>query len=223
MYQITTQTSPSTSTSSNHPTPTPTPSSSTTSTSSLLKRLWNSLIVHPSDKYMSDFQPIHPIWQTIGFQSPNPSLDLRAGGTLALSQLVYFAETYNHVCREFLMTSVPPHSSSKTIPPPKPPNRDAFPFALVSINVTYNLANLFNLTKPTFDHSSSHQSYWRLFKSTTHYNDLYVFMFKLTAQLWSESNATLMDFAEVMGNALESFHTLLNSGPSSILDLISWR
>ena len=56
-------------------------------TVSLLKRLWNALIVSPSDKYVADFQPIHPVWLTLGFQSPNPLNDLRAGGNLSLMQV----------------------------------------------------------------------------------------------------------------------------------------
>ena len=194
-----------------------------TETLALLKRLWNALVIYPDDKYVKDFQPIHPIYLTLGFQSPNPLNDLRAGGNLSLMQLVYFAETYNDVCRELIETSVATSVEVKAGKNGGVVKRDKFPFATVGNNITYNLANIFDLTKNNFDHDSCHRNYWRLFRNTTSYNDVYVFLFKLVSRYWSEFNATLMDFADVLGHAIENFDLLLKNGPDDVLDLIKWR
>eukprot|EP00727_Mastigamoeba_balamuthi_P008812 m51a1_g4553 hypothetical protein (272) ;mRNA; f:81417-82612 len=61
-------------------------------------------------------------WETIGFQGPDPSTDLRGVGMLGALQLLYISEHHQHMSRDILKLSQDP--------------TQRFPLAAVSLNLT---------------------------------------------------------------------------------------
>lgn len=92
-------------------------------------------------------------WTKLGFQSQDPTSDLRGGGILSLQQLVYFSREYREQAKHILeiFSSGSKNSSSvfcTTVTNPAlsvyGTNRQGgyFPFALIGINITHFLNEL---------------------------------------------------------------------------------
>lgn len=84
----------------------------------LQRELWVSGNLGPPE----EFVPVSPLWLTLGFQGPDPSMDLRGVGILGLRQLHHFYQTAH-------------------LP------RQACPLASASLNVTALLCRHFHLQR----------------------------------------------------------------------------
>ncbi|XP_054165725.1 ELMO domain-containing protein 2-like [Oppia nitens] len=82
----------------------------------MLQNLWSQLMDEPLSGVHSKQ------WQDIGFQGPDPSLDLRSMGLLALDNLLFFVTVYREMARNTLQHSLHP--------------TQGYPFAWVGINLT---------------------------------------------------------------------------------------
>lgn len=128
-------------------------------------------------------------WSHIGFQGEDPGTDFRGMGMLGLVQLEYLSEKPNRLARDLLKRSLN--------------ERYSYPFAIVGINITYNLLKLFQ------DGSMKHLYYDTgdiLFRGKQHrlnlisiFNDLYVELFLRFDCFWHESKPeTIFQFKELM-------------------------
>lgn len=128
-------------------------------------------------------------WSHIGFQGEDPGTDFRGMGLLGLMQLEYLSKRPKNLARDLLERSLNEEHS--------------YPFAIVGINITYNLLNLFK------DGSMKHLYYdtgdalfrgkRRTLNLITTFNDLYVELFLRFDCFWHESKPeNIFAFRELM-------------------------
>lgn len=128
-------------------------------------------------------------WSHIGFQGEDPGTDFRGMGMLGLTQLEYLSRRPKTLARDLLKRSLTAECH--------------YPFAIVGINITYNLLNLFR------DGSMKHLYYDTselLFRSKeqalnplTTLNMLYVELFLRFDCFWHESKPkTIFEFKTLM-------------------------
>lgn len=128
-------------------------------------------------------------WSHIGFQGEDPGTDFRGMGVLGLAQLEYLSRKPKRLAADLLKRSL--H------------DKYGYPFAIVGINITYNLLNLFK------DGSMKHLYYdegdvlfrnsQRALKLLTTLHDLYVELFLRFDCFWFESKPeTIFEFKPLM-------------------------
>lgn len=129
-------------------------------------------------------------WSHIGFQGEDPGTDFRGMGMLGLYQLLYLTEKPNKLAGDLLRRSLN--------------EKYGYPFAIVGINITYNLLQLFK------DGSMKHlyydtgdilfrESKYRSLNLLKAFNDLYVELFLRFDCFWIESKPeTIFQFKELM-------------------------
>lgn len=116
-------------------------------------------------------------WSHIGFQGEDPGTDFRGMGLLGLEQLEYLSRRSKYLALDLLSSSL---------------NLDCeYPFAIVGINITYNLVNLFK------DGSMKHFYYdcgdvlfrnrQRSLSPIKTFNDLYIELFLRFDCFWRQS------------------------------------
>lgn len=95
----------------------------------LLERLWE--VQFPSQP----FERHSSTWKLAGWQKEDPVADLKNSGLLALHSLIYLGETYPEQAQQMLLK----HQANK---------KNNYPFAIVGVNLTLLLAELFKLRDP---------------------------------------------------------------------------
>lgn len=114
------------------------------------------------------FERKSPIWLTIGAQSENPGLDLRAGGQLGLECLVYFVE--NHTAEARMMNRV-----------------NGYPFIRAGIAITKVLCEIF-LVIDEFGQKGKFpvapKLYWQLLTTETSFYQLFSFAFVVMDEIF---------------------------------------
>lgn len=174
-----------------------------------LINLWNNLVhadqeatpIYASSKPEKVFPPelsyeisdkseiVSNRWSHIGFQGEDPGTDFRGMGMLGLFQLEYLSRKPQQLARDLLSRSLN--------------EKHSYPFAIVGINVTYSLLNLFK------DGSMKHLFYdnrdtvfrdnlksLKLFKTLC---ELYVELFLRFDCFWHESKPeTIFEFKGLM-------------------------
>lgn len=96
----------------------------------LLGRLWE---VQFPDR--GPFQRTSAVWKLAGWQKEDPVADLKNSGLLALHSMIYLGETYSERALEMLRAN-------------QANRKNNYPFAIVGVNVTLLLAELFKLRDP---------------------------------------------------------------------------
>ena len=96
----------------------------------LLQRLWE--VQFPGH---GPFERLSPTWKLAGWQKEDPVADLKNSGLLALHSLIYLGETYPAAAQQMLIN----HQANK---------KNNYPFAIVGVNLTLLLAELFKLRDP---------------------------------------------------------------------------
>jgi len=105
----------------------------------LLKRVWTTFHdnVHGIEK---PFERHHTDWQKIGFQGSDPVSDIRGGGVLAVSQILYFFENHTDIAVGIAEANEP-EATGEEFDYEGP----YYPFATASIHVTAILLELFGV------------------------------------------------------------------------------
>ena len=180
--------------------------SSTSSHIVKLMNLWNNLV--KSDKLLSSQATgsnafpveicseitdanavISSRWSHIGFQGEDPGTDFRGMGLLGLEQLEYLSRRSKNLALDLLKRSLN--------------EEHEYPFAIVGINITYNLVNLFkeNCVKHLYYDCGdvifrNKQRNLNLIKT---FNDLYIELFLRFDCFWHESKPeNIFAFRELM-------------------------
>lgn len=172
-----------------------------------LMSFWNNLVI--ADKQKSSFygpsestlppelsyeisnksEIVSNRWSHVGFQGEDPGTDFRGMGILGLIQLEYLSRKPQQLARDLLSRSLN--------------EKHSYPYAIVGINITYSLLNLFK------DGSMKHLYYDTRdvsFKSTDQHlkivktlNELYVELYLRFDCFWHESKPkTIFEFKELM-------------------------
>jgi hypothetical protein len=81
------------------------------------------------------FERISPTWKLAGWQKDDPVADLKNSGLLAIHSMIYLGDTYADVAQQMLLNN----QANK---------KNNYPFAIVGVNLTLLLAELFRLRDP---------------------------------------------------------------------------
>lgn len=92
----------------------------------VLERLWN--VQFPGQP----FERLSATWKLAGWQKEDPVADLKNSGLLALHSMIYLGETYPEAAQQMLQSN----QANK---------KNNYPFAIVGVNLTLLLAELFKL------------------------------------------------------------------------------
>jgi hypothetical protein len=92
----------------------------------MLQNLWTIQIPDHS------FQRISPLWKDAGWQSPNPIADVKSSGMLAIQSMIFFGNKFSEINKDRILKN---KANIKT----------NYPFAIVGVNLTLLLAELFSL------------------------------------------------------------------------------
>lgn len=147
-------------------------------------------------------------WGEVGFQSHDPSTDLRSMGLLGLIQLVYFSENYNSNAAAILFDSKHP--------------RRYYPFAATGINITHFVVTMlqerrldqaiFSVSKLIEDNES--ESLLPKYEEPRYLNcamgvlhELYCSVFKDFSDLWIARNPeNIMAFKSIFDEVKNRYH-----------------
>lgn len=160
--------------------------------------------IHALSGINETYRKVGDVWQTIGFQSEDPTSDIRGGGVLSLENLIYFLENDTISARKMMMMRSKRDN--------RPNNQvGGYPWAACGINVTRTLAIIFEMIQQSGAKNKifSRKSYWNILEAKNSFNRMYVLLFQLLDFLWGESNATYLDFPKIMLAAQEEFVQLL--------------
>lgn len=117
----------------------------------LLERLWG--VQFPG----RPFERTSPTWKLAGWQKEDPVADLKNSGLLAIHSMIYLGETYAEAAQQMLQSN----QANK---------RNNYPFAIVGVNLTLLLAELFKLRDPYL--SSSKEPFGCLFSELDAFNEV---------------------------------------------------
>lgn len=95
----------------------------------VLERLWS--VQFPGRAY----ERLSGTWKLAGWQKEDPVADLKNSGLLALHSMTYLGETYAEAAQQMLLNN----QANK---------KNNYPFAIVGVNLTLLLAELFKLRDP---------------------------------------------------------------------------
>uniref|UniRef100_A0A7S3ETY4 ELMO domain-containing protein n=1 Tax=Haptolina ericina TaxID=156174 RepID=A0A7S3ETY4_9EUKA len=162
---------------------------SNTAHAELLRRLW--ICGFGSEQ---GFAPVSERWVHLGFQSADPTTDLRGMGLLGLENLVYFGEHYTDVFQRLVAAQK---------------KRD-YPLACAGINVTSMLLELLRMRdetatecqkRPPFDtewDSEMFHFFCHMFYRERPFEDMYCFSVRMLDRMFVSMEAEYSDFNMVL-------------------------
>mmetsp|Transcript_39633 Transcript_39633/g.40399 ORF Transcript_39633/g.40399 Transcript_39633/m.40399 type:complete len:399 (+) Transcript_39633:91-1287(+) len=165
-----------------------------------LTDLWNGL----SPKQA--FQRNSSKWKEAGFQSTDPTVDLRASGVLALRAMTYLCEKY-------------PDRSQRMLQANKTNVSTNYPFAVVGINITLMLADIIGLKDAKY--LSIQSSYWELFENRNSFYEMFCICFLYLDNIWTSRKAVRGVFGKLMLEVKSAITSVLDRSPKMISELRS--
>jgi len=163
----------------------------------LLRKLWKALFVDSEES----FSLASPQWREAGFQKDGPAADLKSSGVLALKCLVHMAATHPTRTQEMLARN-------------KANVKQNYPFAVVAVNVTLLLAELFYLRGNNYLSAST--NYWGMFESVESFYEVFSAVFFQLDKLWVDNGCTRPAFGELIGQLKRSVQRALAQGPTTV-------
>jgi hypothetical protein len=98
---------------------------------SLIRKLWSVLFLEQS------YEKVSMIWKQAGFQKEDPTADLKTSGVLSILSMTFLCENFVERSQKMLSNN---KNNVKT----------SYPFAIVGVNITLLLADLFGLKDQKF-------------------------------------------------------------------------
>jgi hypothetical protein len=164
----------------------------------LLQRLWTAYF--PDMRY----ERVSAQWRAAGWQTDDPSKDLKTSGVLALACMVYFAETPLFAGRA--LGAMQAHQANK---------KSNYPFAIVGVNLTLLLADLLKLRSTLI---SRNESFGALFAESQAFMQVFGICFLHVDAVWTERKAVRADFSKIISELKGMLSTVLDRGPKSLED-----
>jgi hypothetical protein len=167
----------------------------------MLSAIWNEF--YPQE----DFCEISVLWKGCGFQREDPVSDVRGGGELSLSNLLYLLRNYSGLC-----TNMAERQRSKRHATAM---EKGYPFAAACINTTRMLAQVFHIIKPSGasgDYATTAQVFWQMLDEPDAFNKLFVVAFVLLDSEFVGRDASYMEFNEVMESCKTKLVRALQGG-----------
>jgi hypothetical protein len=148
------------------------------------------------------FERIGIGWCSVGFQQEDPISDIRGGGCLAITNMIYFISEYPHIALPMNTRRSAERSNGKN-----------YPWAAVSISVTRMLAGIFHVIdivvgRPIKREAIPAGSCYHLLIEADAFNRLYVLAFILLDYQFSLLHATYMEFPIVLQKTKEIFQQI---------------
>lgn len=152
--------------------------------------MWNALV--PDASYLVPSKR----WTELGFQNTDPRTDFRDGGELALRCLVYLAETDSDAFFRYIEAR-------------------RYPVSVVGVNLTLMLAEIFTLSA---EGPWEPRAFWHLFENPRTFYASFVIAFASFDRKWTEKDATLERFGEVLRATRDGIIRVADQGPGSLGD-----
>eukprot|EP00471_Norrisiella_sphaerica_P008411 CAMPEP_0184496138 /NCGR_PEP_ID=MMETSP0113_2-20130426/33206_1 /TAXON_ID=91329 /ORGANISM="Norrisiella sphaerica, Strain BC52" /LENGTH=568 /DNA_ID=CAMNT_0026882649 /DNA_START=58 /DNA_END=1764 /DNA_ORIENTATION=- len=165
----------------------------------LLKRFWNT--VQGEEK---EFKRKGKAWQGMGFQGEDPLTDFRAGGLLALENIVFFVEKYTGLATSMIKRREMKMSEDGSF-------MQNYPWSAAGVNVTHTSMAIFGLSatgknNPSKALGQKMKRYWEL---AIYFSEVYCVAFKLLDDKYTEMKATYLSFNKVLEASKEELNGLL--------------
>lgn len=163
-----------------------------------LKRLYKA-----SGRY-GDYVRYGRVWKSLGFQSEDPARDIRGGGILTLTNMLYFLDTHPAIANYIIVSRSKADITESGI-------LESYPFAVAGSNLTNLIAQEFDIVAPSgkLNTSYGYKSYWSMLKQPNGFHRIYVLAFLLLEHSWQEQNAHYMQFNAILTQVKTLLHNLL--------------
>lgn len=163
-----------------------------------LKRLYKG-----SGRY-GDYVRYGRVWKSLGFQSEDPARDIRGGGILTLTNMLYFIDTHPAIANYIIVSRSKADITSSGI-------LESYPFAVAGSNLTNLIAQEFDIVAPSgkLNTSYGYKSYWSMLKQPNGFHRIYVLAFLLLEHTWQEQKAHYMQFNAILTQVKTLLHNLL--------------
>lgn len=142
-----------------------------------------------------------PLWKIAGWQKEHPSHDLKISGLLALNALTYFGEVYKEI-------------SQRLIEENKSNTKNNYPYAIVGVNLTLLLADLFSIKDNEF--LSKQAAYWAIFDTPEAFYEVFSLAFMHVDIIWRERQAVRSQFGAIIGDTKSLLTRILTRQPTSL-------
>mmetsp|Transcript_23215 Transcript_23215/g.46612 ORF Transcript_23215/g.46612 Transcript_23215/m.46612 type:complete len:621 (+) Transcript_23215:138-2000(+) len=165
----------------------------------LLKRFW-AAVQGEKKKYV----PKGKEWQGMGFQGEDPLTDFRAGGLLALENIVFLVEKYTDIAKTMIEKREMKMSEDGTF-------MQNYPWSAAGVNVTHMVMGLFGLSSQAKSAkaenlATKNKRFWEL---VLYFNEVYCVAFKLMDNTYTDMKATYLSFNKVLEASREELNGLL--------------
>ncbi|GMF25587.1 unnamed protein product [Phytophthora fragariaefolia] len=147
-------------------------------------------------------QELVSIWEQFGFNRPTILGNFEKGGVLMLRAISYWLKNDPNALAMLKMRALPSEL----------PSYDA---GLVASSICEALAKLLNLVYVAV----ADCPFWELFDEDMYFNKLFMFMFQVFDQLWSELDPKAASFTRVITETEGIMNELLKKAPVSVSDL----
>ncbi|EQC28792.1 hypothetical protein SDRG_13474 [Saprolegnia diclina VS20] len=176
----------------------------------LLQELWTTVFSQSAIPGMdhTPFTRDGDGWLQLGFQRSNPDTDFRGGGLLGLKCLVYVCHMHMDKMAYIFADQVP-NAGQRW-----------YPVCVAGINLTCMLAGLLKLGDGSFAETSD--NCWRLFEEPSAFYELYFYAFLKMDQIWHRSQATFMQFGDVLKATKKLVRYALAQGPTSLAEVTAF-
>ncbi len=149
----------------------------------LLSELWTQQVISTSPD-AGTFQKSSPLWKNAGWQTPDPSADLKSSGILALHCMIYLGNKYTVLSNDRLLRN-------------KVNSKSNYPYAIVGVNLTLLLADLLSLKDQRY--LSEQRSFWMLFEDPTAFFEIFCVCYHHIDSTWTYRKAVRSEFAKIIG------------------------
>lgn len=168
----------------------------------IIMKLWETTF--PNDVIPSSTGLIaeSPLWKSCGWQKEHPSHDLKISGLLALNSLTYFGEVYREISQQMIKEN-------------RENTKQNYPYAIVGVNLTLLLADLFAVKDNEF--LSKQAGYWTLFDEPEAFYEIFSLSFMHIDILWRQKQAVRSQFGAIIGETKSLLTRILTRQPTSLL------
>ncbi|CAL0333873.1 unnamed protein product [Lupinus luteus] len=148
-------------------------------------------------------------WKDMGWQGPNPSTDFRGCGFISLENLLFFARTYPASFHR-LMLKKDGHRATYE-----------YPFAVAGINISFMLIQMLDLCSGKPRRIPGMNFVKLLGENEEAFDILYCIAFKMMDAQWLATNASYMNFNEVLHATRMKLERELSIGDINTIEYLS--
>lgn len=142
-----------------------------------------------------------PLWKSCGWQKTHPMHDLKSSGLLALECMIYFGEVYQQHAQSMIQRN-------------KTNVKENYPYAIVCVNLTLLLADLFMLKNQGY--ANKHASYFNMFEEKEAFFEIFSSSLLHVDVIWTRKQAVRSQFGMIISEVKTLLQQILARNPSNI-------